>query len=209
MVEPLRHRQTKGAATDMFYLTPPRHISTLHFADKPTAPGFVAYWTNNGQRWISACVGYDAIVESPGGISPPGAPRSVREPLDSHGSRCSAVGTRGQQLYLVHGLLLLPVGFSWPVASVEQCSPFAPAPLQDLHHYYGLLRPRAPHRYSRPHGFSRLRLLPLHRCDRFSRSIQEPGWASRRLHAGYRSGKLQGSPELIPEDGSAPGFDIV
>src|ERR1019366_5908595 len=44
----------------------------------------------------------------------------------------------------------------------------APAPLQDLHHYYGLLRPCAPHRYSRPHGFSRLRLLPLHRCDRFS-----------------------------------------
>jgi hypothetical protein len=32
MVEPLRHRQTKGAATDMFYLTPPRHISTLHIA---------------------------------------------------------------------------------------------------------------------------------------------------------------------------------
>ena len=32
MVEPLRHRQTKGAATDMFCLTPPRHISTLPFA---------------------------------------------------------------------------------------------------------------------------------------------------------------------------------
>src|ERR1700724_3299823 len=29
MVEPVRHRRTKGAATDMFYLTPPRHISTL------------------------------------------------------------------------------------------------------------------------------------------------------------------------------------
>jgi hypothetical protein len=29
MVEPLRHRQTKGAATDMFSLQPPRHISTL------------------------------------------------------------------------------------------------------------------------------------------------------------------------------------
>jgi hypothetical protein len=29
MVKPVRHRQTKGAATDMFYLTPPRHISTL------------------------------------------------------------------------------------------------------------------------------------------------------------------------------------
>jgi len=29
MVEPVRHRRTKGAATDMFHLTPPRHISTL------------------------------------------------------------------------------------------------------------------------------------------------------------------------------------
>ena len=29
MAEPLRHRQTKEAETDMFYLTPPRHISTL------------------------------------------------------------------------------------------------------------------------------------------------------------------------------------
>src|SRR5438270_13691721 len=28
-VEPVRHRQTKGAATDMFGLQPPRHISTL------------------------------------------------------------------------------------------------------------------------------------------------------------------------------------
>src|ERR1700738_377213 len=30
------------------------------------------------------------FVEPPGGLSPPGAPRSVREPLDSYGSRCSA-----------------------------------------------------------------------------------------------------------------------
>src|SRR5690349_6303831 len=29
MVEPVRHRQTKEAATDMFGLQPPRHISTL------------------------------------------------------------------------------------------------------------------------------------------------------------------------------------
>ena len=32
-----------------------------------------------------------SFVESPRGLSPPGAPRSVREPLDSYGSRCSAV----------------------------------------------------------------------------------------------------------------------
>jgi hypothetical protein len=36
MVEPLRHRQTKEAATDMFCLKPPRHISTLPKADKPS-----------------------------------------------------------------------------------------------------------------------------------------------------------------------------
>jgi hypothetical protein len=32
MVEPLRHRQTKGAETDMFDLQLPRHISTLPWA---------------------------------------------------------------------------------------------------------------------------------------------------------------------------------
>src|SRR5579864_4291860 len=31
------------------------------------------------------------FVEWPGGLSPPGSPRTVREPLDSYGSRCSAV----------------------------------------------------------------------------------------------------------------------
>jgi hypothetical protein len=36
----------------------------------------------------------DELDESPGGISPPGAPKTVREPLDSHGSRCSTVGRR-------------------------------------------------------------------------------------------------------------------
>src|SRR5690242_10918928 len=41
MAEPVRHRQTKGAATDMFDLPPPRHISTLRTpaADKPSAKG--------------------------------------------------------------------------------------------------------------------------------------------------------------------------
>src|SRR5208282_327014 len=32
-VEPLRHRQTKGAETDMLSLTSPRHISTLREAE--------------------------------------------------------------------------------------------------------------------------------------------------------------------------------
>jgi hypothetical protein len=43
MVEPLRHRQTKGAATDMFYLTPPRHISTLPKVAEMVLPGDVRF----------------------------------------------------------------------------------------------------------------------------------------------------------------------
>src|SRR6516165_7164732 len=38
MAEPLRHRQTKGAETDMPSLPPPRHIPTLPFCD--IAEGF-------------------------------------------------------------------------------------------------------------------------------------------------------------------------
>jgi hypothetical protein len=42
-VEPLRHRQTKGAATDMFFLTPPRHISTLPFSTELGGPRHVRF----------------------------------------------------------------------------------------------------------------------------------------------------------------------
>src|SRR6202011_2235457 len=37
----------------------------------------------------------------------------------------------------------------------------------------------------------------------------EPGRASRCLHAGCRSVGIRTSTELIPEDGSASGFDIT
>ena len=37
MAELLRHRQTKEAETDMFYLKPPRHISTLPKKPPPTS----------------------------------------------------------------------------------------------------------------------------------------------------------------------------
>ena len=97
-------------------------------------------------------------VESPGGISPPGAPRTVHDPLESHGSRCSAVTLNG----FAWSPRAPPVS-SWPVAKAEQRSPFAPAPLQGLPRYYGLLRPCSPLRYSRPRGWSRLRLVPSRR----------------------------------------------
>src|SRR6202022_567343 len=42
--------------------------------------------------------------------------------------------------------------------------------------------------------------FPLASPARISRSIQEPGRASRRLHAGCRLGSLRTSPKLIPEE---------
>jgi hypothetical protein len=42
MVEPLRHRQTKEAATDMFDLQQPRHISTLHLSHIASMGGMSA-----------------------------------------------------------------------------------------------------------------------------------------------------------------------
>jgi hypothetical protein len=44
----LRHRQTKGAATDMFYLTPPRHISTLPNSEVGTRNCEVRFTPNTG-----------------------------------------------------------------------------------------------------------------------------------------------------------------
>ena len=63
-------------------------------------------------------------------------------------------------------------------------------------------------------GISPSRLEPLAACpfasgSRFSRSIRQPDRASRRLHAGCRSVGLRTSSELIPEEGSPPGFGIA
>ena len=57
MAEPLRHRQTKEAATDMFSLQPPRHISTLPIASEvaevvcPFTSAVPPIPTVNSKRW--------------------------------------------------------------------------------------------------------------------------------------------------------------
>ena len=77
----------------------------------------------------------------------------------SHGSQPTAAPSRkivpdaGDRCETVHTKL----------KKSDQASPFAPAPLQSLRRYYGLLRPCAPLRYSRPRGWSRLRLVPSRR----------------------------------------------
>jgi hypothetical protein len=54
MAEPVRHRQTKEAATDMFDLQPPRHIPTLPFALILACPRHVRLGGN---------LGHDAAVQ--------------------------------------------------------------------------------------------------------------------------------------------------
>ena len=111
-----------------------------------------------------------------------------------------------ERLYLVHRLLLFPVG-QWP-------RPNNAAP--SLQPHYRAFDTTTGCSIPAPR-FGTLALavgaacgLSLHVISvtkhRFSRSIRKPGRASRRLHAGCRSGSLRASPELIPEEGSPPQF---
>src|SRR6201989_28093 len=69
--------------------------------------------------------------------------------------------------------------------------------------HYGLLRPCAPHRYSRPRGWSRLRLLPSRRRRDGAQvlTFHTTAWSSFAPPTCRMSlGQSQASPELIPEE---------
>ncbi len=57
--------------------------------------------------------------------------------------------------------------------------------------------------------FQPLAPFPLASPARFSRSIQEPGRASRCLHAGCSLVRIRTSPELMSQEGSLHDFDIA
>src|SRR6516164_935373 len=73
-------------------------------------------------------------VESPRGLSPPGAPRSVREPLDSYGSRCSAVSMTerpvGKERWIYPAEPIKPV--SCPLGLATQPLELAARPADDI-----------------------------------------------------------------------------
>jgi uncharacterized protein with beta-barrel porin domain len=62
MVEPLRHRQTKEAATDMFTLQPPRHIPTLPQTLTITAAQDVFAGTIAGSGGLTLTGGVEALT---------------------------------------------------------------------------------------------------------------------------------------------------
>ena len=60
MAEPLRHRQTKEVATDMFSLQPPRHISTLQIVlQKSKVAGLQIFRENT--KWEAIADSYKLI----------------------------------------------------------------------------------------------------------------------------------------------------
>ena len=106
---------------------------------------------------------------------------------------------------LCHGHEAPPVT-GWPLAKTGYRCPFAPAPLQNLHHYYGQLRPCAAHRTLVPRRGGRLGFRPWHRDDRFPRSKQEPDLKSCRLPAGCRSGRSSGLRPNLSRSDHQPRF---
>ncbi len=112
---------------------------------------------------IAASRRTDVQVESPGGISPPGAPRTVREPLDSYGSRCSTVGRRAAGFASSTGSSCCQMASVGPWPRLNNAAPSVQPHYRAFVPTTSHSAPDAPRRYSRPRGFSRLRLLPLHR----------------------------------------------
>src|SRR4051812_47809123 len=95
---------------------------------------------------------------SAGGISPPAAHRTVRKPLDLHGSSqplpCPLAMTVGAESDRSSRLL------GWRPPSLSWVIRFAPRSLQALRRYYRRIRPLHAHRYFPPSWFALIR-FPL------------------------------------------------
>jgi len=86
------------------------------------------------------------------GISPPRSHGSVRDSLPSYGS----YHPTARHILSVLPYHPAPPISGWPNNKTRWFNPFAPSPLQELQHYYELIRPCAPHRYSHSCGFLHL-----------------------------------------------------
>ena len=166
----------------------------------------------DARAWIAAIrgtTGSHQTSEAP--VSPSASriaseQRTVHDPLESHGSRCSAVARTALPRPPT------PPVSSWPAAKAEQRSPFAPAPLQGLRRCSGLLRPCASLRYSRPRGWSRLRLVPSRRQRDEAQvlTFHTKAWSSfAPPTCRMPLGQYQGIPRANPGGRVTPGSDIA
>lgn len=99
---------------------------------------------------------------------------------------------------------------------LEYVSPFAvtkfPKPLTGTTNYYGLIRPYSIVSVIWPRRFCISAIatcaVPLTTLDRFSCSLNEPGYSSCRLYAGYRCNRYTGNLCTYPEWPSDNRFSV-
>src|SRR3981189_406274 len=150
----LAHVRTPGGPTSsaqpLFRLTrsplTPCRCPSLTRSNRRGTDPYARWWGRGGtarcppipisdpSRSLSVAFGTALPVESPGGVSPPGAPRSVREPLDSYGSRCSAVSMAeppvGKEHWICSAQPVKPV--SRPLGLATQPLELAARPADDI-----------------------------------------------------------------------------
>ena len=141
-------------------------------------------------------------------FSPPGAPKTVREPLDSHGSRCSTVGRRATGFTLSAGSSCCQMASVGRRFRLNNATP-------SVQLDYRAFVPTTGH--SAPVlRIGTLVLAVLAACD-FSLYIGAQVLTFRtRARLSFTPptcrmplGAFRHLPELISEAGSPPGFDIV
>ena len=127
---------------------------TVWFTDDAIAAWKAAPRTTPGGQPHYSDLGFQA-AGSAGGISPPAAHRTVRKPLDLHGSSqplpchlAMTVDAESDRSSRLPGWR--PPSLSWVIR-------FAPRSLQALRHYYRMIRPRHAHRYFPPSCFALIR----------------------------------------------------
>ena len=143
------------------------------------------------------------FVESPGGISPPGAPRTVHDPLEPHGSRCSAVALNGFASSTGSSCLQLAS------SQARTTQPLRSSPITGPSTLLRAAPPCAPLRYSRPRGWSRLRLVPSrHQRDEAQvLTFHTKAWSSfAPPTCRMPLGQYQGIPRADPGGRVTPRF---
>src|SRR6266567_4715789 len=168
------------------------------------------YVRSRSQSGLAAHIAKSTLMSSrPEESHPPGAPKTVREPLDSHGSRCSTVGTRATGFTSSTGSSCCQMASVGPWPRLNNAAP-------SVQPHYRAFIPTTGH--SAPVlRIGTLVLAVLAACDLSlcigATGSHVPYKSQVELRAAYmpdatRAG-FRATPELVPGDGSTPGFDIV
>jgi hypothetical protein len=136
-------------------------------------------------------------AESPQGISPRGAHRTVHDRLQSHGSchPLKAAAFRQDRPGSSCCQLTKPV-------QTRMACPLRSPGVTPCPRYYGTVRPCPADQYFRPRGATAC-AFSLNTAGKFSSSVPEPGIESRHLYTGHRMASQQVSAMPFPgEEGT-------